>query len=301
MRNLLRGCVAGCVVSVAIVAALPGVALGAGSQRHYPVTYNYPLGVAQGYTVSKTPPGANDWSCRPTAAHPRPVVLVPAEGSMGSDWHTGSALLANHGYCVFALDYGDGGTAPMERSAVELGRFVDRVRAATHARTVDLVGHSEGGVMPRYYIKFLGGRHTVRHFVALAPLSHGTTLNGLATLAAHVPGAVGVVGHLSAADAEMVKGSEFMRKLNARPEAPAPVRYTVIATQRDEVATPYRTAFLSGRTVTNITLQRQCTTDQIDHVAMTYDSIALHDVLDALDPRHATRPACRVVLPLIGG
>jgi hypothetical protein len=99
----------------------------------------------------------------------------------------------------------------------------------------------------------------------------------------------------------MVHGSRFMRKLNAPPEAPAGVRYTVIATRRDEVATPYTTAFLSGRTVTNITLQRQCATDQIDHVAMSYDSIALHDVLNALDPRHATPPTCKVVLPLMGG
>jgi triacylglycerol lipase len=67
------------------------------------------------------------------------------------------------------------------------------------------------------------------------------------------------------------------------------------------VATPYRTGFLSGRTVTNITLQRQCSTDEIDHVALTYDSVALHDVLNALDPGHATRPRCKVVLPLIGG
>src|SRR4051812_306578 len=105
-----RRCVPGFVVWLSIVVALPGVALGA--RRHYPVAYNYPLGVAEGYTVSKTPPGANDWSCRPTAAHPDPVVLVPAEGSMGSDMHAVSPLLANHGYCVFALDYGGGGTAP---------------------------------------------------------------------------------------------------------------------------------------------------------------------------------------------
>ncbi len=39
---------------------------------------------------------------------------------------------------------------PMERSAPQLAAFVDKVLAATGASKVDLVGHSEGTVMPRY-------------------------------------------------------------------------------------------------------------------------------------------------------
>jgi pimeloyl-ACP methyl ester carboxylesterase len=265
------------------------------------------VGVAAGYTVDQNPPGANDWSCRPSHSHRNPVVLVPAEGTMGSDWHAMSPLLANHGYCVFALNYGgssgssSGGTAPMEQSSNELGRFVKKVLAATRAHKVDLVGHSEGGVMPRYYIKFRGGHRTVRRFVALAPLNHGTTLDGIATLAKLVPGAIPLVGRLSAADAEMVSGSAFMRKLNAPPEAPGPVSYTVIATRYDEVATPYRTAFLTGHNVSNILLQQQCGEDLIEHASVSYDSIALHDVLNALDPRRARSPICKPILPFVGG
>jgi triacylglycerol esterase/lipase EstA (alpha/beta hydrolase family) len=277
------------------------------ARHRYPVLYNYPAGVVAGYTVSPTPPGANDWSCRPSPRHPNPVVLVPAEGTMGSDWHAASPLLADHGYCVFALNYGgssgssSGGTAPMEQSAVELKAFIQRVLAATHARRVDLVGHSEGGVMPRYYIKFLGGTRTVRRFVALAPLNHGTSLDGIATLAKQVPGAVSLVGKLSAADEEMISGSPFMTNLNSPPEAPRPVRYTVIATGDDEVATPYQTAFLAGPNAKNIVLQAQCGEDQVEHTAISYDSIALHDVLNALDPRHATPPVCKPILPFVGG
>jgi hypothetical protein len=92
-----------------------------------------------------------------------------------------------------------------------------------------------------------------------------------------------------------------MDKLNSPPEAPSGVRYTVVATRDDEVATPYQTAFLSGPTVTNITLQDQCIEDQVEHTAISYDSIALHDVLNALDPRHASRPVCKPILPFIGG
>jgi hypothetical protein len=36
-------------------------------------------------------------------------------------------------------------------------------------------------------------------------------------------------------------------------------------------------------------------------VGIIYDAIALHDVLNALDPAGATPPACTLVLPAIGG
>jgi hypothetical protein len=39
----------------------------------------------------------------------------------------------------------------------------------------------------------------------------------------------------------------------------------------------------------------------IDHPAANYDSIALHDMLNALDPEHATAPTCTLVAPGVGG
>ena len=54
----------------------------------------------------------------------------------------------------------------MEESAEQLSAFVDRVRAATGAGQVDIVGHSEGSLMPDYYVKFLGGDWVVSHYVA---------------------------------------------------------------------------------------------------------------------------------------
>ena len=37
-------------------------------------------------------------------------------------------------------------------------------------------------MMPRYYLKFLGGAAFVNRLVALAPSNHGTTLDGLTAL-----------------------------------------------------------------------------------------------------------------------
>lgn len=114
---------------------------------------------AQADTVSVSPPGANDWSCKPSPAHPYPVILVPGTFErMEKNWSTLSPHLKSAGYCVFALNYGETNgvyaTAPVAESAKELAPFVDAVRAATGARKVSLVGHSQGGMMPRYYMHF---------------------------------------------------------------------------------------------------------------------------------------------------
>jgi triacylglycerol lipase len=97
---------------------------------------------------------------------------------MEKNWSTLSPYLKSAGYCVFALNYGETNgvyaTAPVAKSAQELAPFVDAVRSATDAKEVDLVGHSQGGMMPRYYMGFLGGAKYVHHLIGIAPSNHGT-------------------------------------------------------------------------------------------------------------------------------
>ena len=129
----------------------------ASASGDYPVIYNFPVGVAATETGQPLQ-GANDWTCHPSAAHPRPVVLVPGlSGNSGRDYQAAAPLLANNGYCVFAFDFSDRGFESNVTAAAGLSDFVDRVLAATGATDVDLVGHSQGGMMPRYYLEFLGG------------------------------------------------------------------------------------------------------------------------------------------------
>ena len=85
-------------------------------------------------------------------------------------------------------------TGPIAASAEELGAFVQKVLAATGAAQVDMVGHSQGGMMPRYYLRFLGGASKVRTLVGLAPSNHGTTVDGLFTLGKMLPGANSFLG-----------------------------------------------------------------------------------------------------------
>jgi triacylglycerol esterase/lipase EstA (alpha/beta hydrolase family) len=154
--------------------------------------------------------------------------------------------------------------------------------------------------MPRYYLTHLGGARRVGALVGLASSNHGTTLNGLFTLAGFFPGAGGFLGGCPACDQQRA-GSPFLAELNSGREALPGVRYTVIQSRNDEVVTPYTSAFLSGPNVTNILLQQQCPLDQGEHLSMPYDHIAAADVLNALDPAHAVSPACTPVAPVSGG
>lgn len=245
--------------------------------------------------------GWNDYSCKPSAAHPRPVVLVHGTFANSVDnWLAFAPYLKARGYCVFSLDYGQlpgvpffNGLGPVDKSAEQLKAFVDKVLAATGAAETDLVGHSQGGMMPRYYLKFLGGAAKVNAFVGIAPSNHGTTLNGLTQLLDYFPGAGDLLSANTPALADQVAGSAFLTKLNEGGDTVPGVRYTVLATKYDEVVTPYRSQFLSGSNVHNVLLQDLCPLDLSEHAAIgLFDRIAFHEVANALDPARATPTTC---------
>jgi triacylglycerol esterase/lipase EstA (alpha/beta hydrolase family) len=297
------------VVVVAMALVGSAVALTACSGQRA-VIYNGVLGYAH-ISATASPPGANNFSCKPSQAHPRPVILVHGTfADMSDSWQALSPLLANNGYCVFALNYGANGHSgkfgiygigEIARSAEELSTFVKRVLAATGASQVDLVGHSQGGMMPRYYLKFLGGAAKVHTLVGLASSNHGTTLDGLTVLTKLLPGGNMFVATRCPACEEQEAGSAFLTKLNAGGDTVPGVSYTVIQSANDEVVTPYTSAFLTGSNVKNILLQNQCALDHGEHLSMPYDHIADADILGALDPAHSVTPACTPVWPIAGG
>ncbi|MCX7619321.1 MAG: alpha/beta fold hydrolase [Acidimicrobiales bacterium] len=245
----------------------------------------------------KQVPGANDWNCKPTAVHPRPVVLVHGTfENMGFNWATLSPMLKNAGYCVFALNYGYNllsldqrfsGLDDIAKSADQLRAFVDRVLAVTGATKVDIVGHSQGGMMPNYYIKRLGGASKVNMLVGLAPSNHGTTLSGIQTLGKQLGLLTGFNTLAMLAAPSLVQqqvGSSFQNALFADGDTVPGVKYVVIATKKDLIVTPYTNAFLSGSNVRNITIQDQCPTNNVGHIGLNYDSPTMQNVLNVLGP-----------------
>jgi triacylglycerol lipase len=220
------------------------------------------------------PAGTNDFGCKPPARHPYPVVLVHGTFlNMQLSWGSVAPALTRLGYCVFALDYGGNGTGDIPTSARQLKTFVDQVLARTGAAKVSLVGHSQGGMMPRYWMKNLGGASQVDDLVGFSPSNHGTT-NPLA-------GPLGPTGCVACA--QQAAGSEFISDLNTGDQTPGDASFTVVQTRNDEVVTPYDSAFLpAGGSVTNVLVQDRCPTDVAEHVTIPFDPVAIQWMLDAL-------------------
>lgn len=283
-----------------------------------PVDYTL-LGVlaAAGRDPAASPPGANDWSCRPSRAHPRPVVLVHGLlATQTTNWNALSPVLKNEGYCVYALTYGAGtgapyvaGVAPMEQSAAELDAFVARVRAATGAAKVDIVGHSEGTLMPQHYLKFLGGAAEVQNFVALTPLYDGTTLGGVSAAVAigrSLAPAVadlgtGLVGAGCGSCPQFLQGSPFLERVNRGGAGVPSVRYTNVMTRYDQLVLPYTSGAMGTANATDIVLQDTCALDLSEHLTVAFNPRVARIVLNALDPSTARPVPCVPVVPVLGG
>jgi hypothetical protein len=317
----------GALVLAGLVAAAPAgvpVATDAGAASVTTSAGPYPVGnAATGYLAELTdptgsPPGVNVSGCHPAASGPEqyPVILLPGTlYDMADTWQALGPILADGGWCVYGLNYGatasttlSGGriwsVGDIPTSAGQLTTFVGQVLAATGARKVDLVGWSQGGMMPRWYLRFDGGAAYVHDLVGLAPSNHGTTVGGMSALFDAVT-ALGLPAPLTLvqcpACTQQLAGSTFLQKLNAGADTVPGVRYTVIETEDDEVVTPYSSAFLKGPAVTNVTLQDQCPDDHADHLAMPYDSAALQDVVQALDDDPSFAVDCGLGLPVLGG
>ncbi|MFJ9776122.1 esterase/lipase family protein [Kitasatospora sp. NPDC101157] len=262
------------------------------------------------------PPGANDWSCRPPAAHPRPVVLVHGTWENAFDnWNELAPELQADGYCVFAPNLGGRpgevlkGKAHIPDSSAQLAAYADRVLAATGANQVDLVGHSQGGgVLPRWYLKNDGGadrdnpaNSRVHQLIGISPSNHGTNLDGLVYLAKAL-GLLYPIGQFGGqALADQVEDSEVNRALDEGGDTMPGVSCTTIVTRYDEVVTPYDHQYLKpgpDAPVDNITLQDVCALDHSNHIGSSYDPIALRLVRNALDPTTAQQPDCLFIPPV---
>ncbi|MBL1072975.1 alpha/beta fold hydrolase [Nocardia sp. 2] len=246
------------------------------------------------------PPGGNDWTCKPTAAHPLPVVLVHgAFGNGENSWQAVSPLLKNEGHCVFALSYGTypgdsgllggvGGRIPIMDSVPELARFVDQVLAATGAPKVKLLTWSEGTLVSAAYIQFLGGDQTVDAQVSLAPIWKGTHV---AQSLVNTVNALGIYNSVytamnppCAACADLLAGSAFIDKLQASGVYSDKVRYYSVLTETDGQVVPYTQGLKDAPNATNVILQHGCSEDLTGHLFLTSDPRAVHLAVQGLDP-----------------
>ncbi|MBU3061949.1 alpha/beta fold hydrolase [Nocardia sp. NEAU-G5] len=300
----------GTAVATALTAIAAGTATAAPALGPDP-TYSYPsAAAAQAADPGQAPPAANNWACRPGPGHPHPVVLIHGFSNQTLTWNTMSPVLAREGYCVFSLTYGTsflgpvfGSLTPIEDSAHQVAAFIDRVRAATGADQVSLVGHSNGGAVAFYYLNHLGGAPKVSDLVSMAGSLHGSTVSGAATAGGALMDVVGAHQQVTSicGPCALTPGSPFLHILNPDPRVAPRVRFTAIVTKYDEIATPYTTGLIDDApNAHNVVVQDLCPTDYTDHLELTYDPVAVAVVRNALDPGHPQPVSCTTVLPFVG-
>lgn len=211
-----------------------------------------------------------------------PVLLVHGTFTNGHeqwDWNY-AILLRETGHDVCIVTYPDRGSGDMQISA----EYVAYAVKAIHQRSgsdVDMVGHSQGGLMPRWAIKWWPSvRAALDDVVLLAGPNHGIGMYGDGSLPAAMP----------AVFWQFSPNSNFIRALNAGDETPGTIDYTQIYSDHDELVRPVDppTAALDlgeeGPNVVNIRTQDVCPFRVVDHASIGLtDVLTQRLVLDAID------------------
>jgi pimeloyl-ACP methyl ester carboxylesterase len=104
-----------------------------------------------------------------------PVILLHGFAMNRTNWIWLGRRLAARGIGpLYATSYFS--PQSIRRSAERLGRFVDEVCARTQRDRVDVVAHSLGGVVVRYYVERLGGNKRVGRIVTIGSPHRGTAV-----------------------------------------------------------------------------------------------------------------------------
>ncbi|MEU2389868.1 triacylglycerol lipase [Streptomyces sp. NPDC007369] len=165
----------------------------------------------------------------------RPVVLVHGYNADPGVWGSLRADLRAAGYTdaeLFSWGY-DTHRSVNEVLAGQLGAYVEQVRRQTGAERVDVVSHSFGSLVSRWYVKYGGGTAAVDRWVSLAGPNHGTTTAWACAL-------------WDQACRDMTPNSYVVRNLNSGDETPGAVRYATFRSDCDEVVDPDGSVPLAG-------------------------------------------------------
>jgi hypothetical protein len=213
-------------------------------------------------------------------AGPTPVLLVPGTGSspprnFGWNWEP---ALSNLGIPWCAVTLPDNALGDIQ----DAGEYIVNAIRSMYSRAgkkISIIGHSQGGMVPRWALRFWPGTRTkVDDQIGLAPSNHGTTTarptcgNGCAP-----------------AVWQQANGSAFIKALNSYQETFPGISYTAVYTRTDEVVQPNSddngssSLHGGGGAITNVAIQDVCPADLTEHNGVgTVDNTAYALAIDAL-------------------
>ena len=184
----------------------------------------YPFGVLDGGLTAGQPSG--------DAVHDTPVLLVHGFGHNRSGWFVLNEHLRRAGFTsVHAWNYD-----PWRHDIPELAEMlrdrVEMLRSLTGASHVNVVGHSLGGILLRWYVQELGGDERVHTAITVASPHGGTRL------ATFIPGRRGRIA------TELAPRSWLLRRLE-RTARESPVRWVAFYSNLDFFVQPANSAMIT--------------------------------------------------------
>ncbi|MFE7859961.1 lipase family alpha/beta hydrolase [Streptomyces sp. NPDC057403] len=234
----------------------------------------YPSGITQERRVPASLPSPDGAAQLPTEARP-PVVLLHGFIDNRSVFVLLRRSLAQHGrQQVESLNY-----SPLTcdiRSAAELlGRHIEEICERTGSPRVDVVGHSLGGLIARYYVQRLGGDLRVRTLVTLGTPHSGTSVVPLANAHPIVR--------------QMRPGSELIEELK-RPAPGCRTHFISFWSDLDHLMDPLETACIDHPDL----MAQNVQVSGIGHLALPVHPAVATGIRQALDAdRTGTEAAAR--------
>ncbi|KAK8104892.1 hypothetical protein PG999_008251 [Apiospora kogelbergensis] len=248
----------------------------------------------------------NDFSCK-SAEHPTPVILLHALlANPAVDLNLLQQEMKRQNYCTFTVLYGThrlapwiGGLGDMRESSQTIADFVLEVVEKTGADKVDIVGHSEGGVMSLY----VPMRHPevakhVDHVVSLGPAVHGAQYYGMTNLwyaggevSREIAGGVLDLLGCQACDDMATGGNIYNDFKNAPKIAQDGNKVTVIMSRRDTLVAP-EVSRVNEKGVRNVMVQDTCPDDTVGHAYLAWDTSVWGLVFNALTENYDAPVKC---------
>jgi pimeloyl-ACP methyl ester carboxylesterase len=161
----------------------------------------------------------------------RPLLLLHGFLSTPLSVNLLAAELGRSGYCTHRVDlgglFGRFSSLPVEEVAGVVAERVERLARDHGVERLDLVGHSQGGLIGRYYVQNMNGARRVRHLVTLGTPHRGTSWAYTGYL----------VGRVLPGLWQMAPGSPLLREL-ADDDFPRSVRLTSVYSKGDSICPP---------------------------------------------------------------
>ncbi|MGW7218604.1 esterase/lipase family protein [Streptomyces sp. NPDC054826] len=231
----------------------------------------YPAGIVQERRSARPVLPAPEGTAQLPAEAKPPVVLLHGFIDNRSVFLLLRRSLAQHGrQQIESLNYSPL-TCDIRTAAELLGRHIEEVCERTGSRQVDVVGHSLGGLIARYYVQRLGGDGRVRTLVTLGTPHSGTRVAPLANAHPIVR--------------QMRPGSEVLEELTL----PAPgcrTHFVAFWSDLDHIMDPLETACIEhpDLTVDNVRVSG------VGHLALPVHPAVATGIRQALDTARPGEP-----------